>query len=100
MSLFKHLDELKEDEKQLFISAFKSGSNPVLIKSAFRLPPDVQVNIQDSVEKLLGTKIQIQYKLQPELISGIELTANGYKLTWSVSAYLDSLKKDFSVARK
>jgi F-type H+-transporting ATPase subunit b len=92
--LIKHLNELKEDEKLTFISAFKSGINPILVRSAFNLPPDLQRKIQDAIAALLGTSVQIQYSLQPELISGIELTSNGYKLAWSISAFLDSLEKD------
>jgi F-type H+-transporting ATPase subunit b len=29
----------------------------------------------------------------PELISGIELIAGGYKIAWSISEYLESVKK-------
>ena len=38
----------------------------------------------------------IEFKAAPEIIGGIELNANGYKLSWSISAYLDSLQNSLS----
>ena len=45
---------------------------------------------------ILGTESQFQFKTAPELISGIELSSNGYKLAWSISEYLNSLEKSIS----
>ncbi|WP_367754244.1 hypothetical protein [Flavobacterium sp. WC2430] len=89
----KHLKELKEEEKKQFRAVFKSGSSYILIKSAFDLTTALQAKIQKSVIEILGSEIQFQYKTIPELISGIELTANGYKLSWSISEYLKSLQR-------
>ena len=92
----KRLDELKEEERKPFIAAFKANSNPVLVRSAFNLPPKQQDEIKSSVNKILGTESQFQFKTAPELISGIELSSNGYKLAWSISEYLNSLEKSIS----
>lgn len=96
-SLFvKRINELKKDEKQQFIKAFKSESTPILIKSAFELPKQQQSEIHKAVTEMLGTETQFQFKTAPELISGIELTSNGYKVAWSISEYLDSLQKNIT----
>jgi F-type H+-transporting ATPase subunit b len=92
----KRLHDLKKEEKQQFIEAFKAGSNSILVQSAFDLPKKQQTDIQSAVNEILGTKTQFQFKNVPEIISGIELTSNGYKLAWSISAYLKSLQKDIS----
>jgi F-type H+-transporting ATPase subunit b len=92
----KRLNELTKEEKKQFIQAFKSGSNPVLVQSAFELPAKQQIEIKNSVDEILGTKTQFQFKTTPELISGIELTSNGYKLAWSISEYLSSIQKSIS----
>ena len=92
----KRLNELKDEEKKQFIAAFKDNSGPVLVRSAFDLPPKQQDEIKGSVNKILETESQFQFKTAPELISGIELSSNGYKLAWSISEYLNSLEKSIS----
>jgi F-type H+-transporting ATPase subunit b len=92
----KRLNELKGDEKKKFIETFKSGPGSVLVRSAFDLPEKQQAEIKKSVSEISGTETQFQFKTAPELISGIELTAKGYKLAWSISEYLNSLEKSIS----
>ncbi len=96
----KHIKALKKEEKQQFIAAFKSGSSPVLVQSAFDLPKKQQTEITSAVNEILGTETKFQFKTVPELISGIELTSNGYKLAWSISEYLNSLQKRISETMK
>ena len=98
----KRLKDLKKEEKEKFIDAFKTDSNKItaehsiLVQSAFNLPEKQQTDIKDAVNRTLDTKAQFQFKTSPELISGIELSSNGYKLAWSISEYLNSLQKNIS----
>lgn len=92
----RRLNELKEDEKKQFLEVFKSKSDPILVRSAFDLPTKQKTEIQNTISGILGTETQFQYKTVPELLSGIELTANGFKLAWSISEYLNSLEKSIS----
>lgn len=96
----KRLNELSEEEKQKFVEAFQSNSNAVIVRSAFDLPEKQQSEIKDAVNKILKTTPPFQFKTNPELISGIELTSNGYKLAWSVSEYLTSLEKSMPITKK
>ncbi len=92
----KRIEELTEEEKKKFIEAFKATSKPILIQSTFELPHKQQIEIKKSIQEILGAKTHFEFKTAPELISGIELMANGYKLAWSISEYLDSMEKDIS----
>ena len=67
-----------------------------MVRSAFDIPVKQQHDITKAVDAILGTKSPLQFKTAPGIISGIELTTNGYKLAWSFSEYLDSLEKNFS----
>ncbi|MEP7109778.1 MAG: hypothetical protein ABI760_17415 [Ferruginibacter sp.] len=96
----KHLKELKEDEKKQFNDAFKSNSNAILVRSAFELPAKQQGEINDAVNETLSAKAQLQFETSPDIISGIELSTNGYKLFWSFSAYLNSLEKNIAETMK
>ena len=94
----RRLKESKDEEKKRFIEAFKSSSNTILVQSAFESPPNQQNDISNAVNEILGTTTQLQFKTAPGLISGIQLSTNGYKLAWSISEYLTSLEK--SIASK
>jgi F-type H+-transporting ATPase subunit b len=94
------LKELKNEEKKKLVDAFKSGSDSILVQTAFDLPSKQQTEIKSSINEILGTKTQFQFKTVPKLISGIELTSNGYKLAWSISEYLSSIQKSISETMK
>jgi len=99
-TFIKKLKESKEEEKKRFIDAFQSNANTILIRSAFDLPAKQQQDIAQTVDAVLGTKSTLQFKTVPGIISGIELSTNGYKLAWSFSEYLDSLEKNISETMK
>ncbi len=96
----KRINELKKEEKKQFIDAFKSGSSPVLVQSAFDLPEKQQTDIKNAVNEILGSDTHFQFKTAPQIVSGIELSSNGYKLAWSISEYLKSLQKSISETMK
>ncbi len=96
----KRLSELNDEEKKKFIEAFKSNTNTILVRSAFELSAPQQTSINAVVNEVLATKSQLQFKTSPELISGIELTTNGYKLAWSFAEYLQSLQNNMAAATK
>lgn len=96
----QHLKELKDEEKKQFIDAFKSNSNAILVRSAFDLPAKQQGEIHDAVNVLLSADTHLQFKTTPDIISGIELSTNGYKLSWSFAEYLNSLEKSIAETMK
>jgi len=96
----KRLNDLKKEEKKKFIDTLKSDSKPILVQSAFDLPEKQQADIKSAVNDILGMNTQYQFKTTPELISGIEISSNGYKIAWSISAYLDSIQKSISETMK
>lgn len=99
-TFIKKLKESTDDEKKQFTDAFKSNANAILVRSAFELPPNQQSEIHDAVNIILSADAQVQFKTAPEIISGIELSTNGYKLSWSFSEYLNSLEKNISESMK
>ena len=96
----QHLAALKDDDKKQFIDAFKSNANAILVRSAFDLSAKQQGEINNEVNVLLSADAHLQFKTTPEIISGIELSTNGYKIAWSFSAYLNSLEKNIAETMK
>ena len=95
-TFIKRLHALNDDEKQQFITAFKSNANTILVRSAFDLPAKQQGEINDAVNIILSADAQLQFKTAPEIITGIELSTNGYKLAWSLKEYLKALQNNIA----
>ena len=66
------------------------------MRSAFDLPPAQQNAIENAVKETFAVETQIQFETAPELVSGIELSANGQKVAWSIADYLTTLEKSAS----
>jgi F-type H+-transporting ATPase subunit b len=73
--------------------ALKTASEPVRVRSAFDLPAAQRTTIQNALNETFSSDIPIRFETAPDLISGIELAANGHKVAWSIADYLASLEK-------
>lgn len=76
--------------KEAFAAALKV-SKDVMVRSAFVLSEDSKSQIAETLSGLFDTEITYEFHVVPELISGIELTSHGQKLSWSIDDYLDAL---------
>jgi F-type H+-transporting ATPase subunit b len=81
----KAKDELAE--------ALRTASDPALLRSAFDLPPPKRLVIETTLTELFAAKMPLRYETAPDLIGGIDLSANGRKVGWNIADYLSSLEK-------
>ncbi|BDI32106.1 ATP synthase subunit B [Capsulimonas corticalis] len=88
--------------KESLGAALKTSSSPVLIRSAFDLPAEGRATIQNALNETFSSDIPVRFETTPDLIGGVELTANGQKLAWSIADYLISLESRVGelIARK
>ena len=87
------LRELDGEAKECLAMALKTSSDPVLVRSAFDLPSEQRAAIQHALNETFSAEIRVRFETAPDVISGIELTANGRKVAWSIAGYLASLEK-------
>ncbi|WP_339905334.1 F0F1 ATP synthase subunit delta [Pseudomonas guineae] len=66
-------------------------SATALLRSAFDLPVAQQVAIQSALDDTFGQAIALTFETAPELVGGIEFSAQGQKLAWSIAGYLSEL---------
>jgi len=92
----KRLVELQKGDKRGFVEAFNENLNPIKITSAFALQEKQQIEIIDTVQYILGTESLFEFAVNPDLIGGIELSANGFKLAWNISEFINSFEKSVS----
>ncbi len=90
------LQTLDEETKSPLGDALKSTKEPALIRSAFELAEESRASIQNAINQTFAADIQLRFETAPDLISGIELTANGRKISWSIGDYLKSLEAGVS----
>jgi F-type H+-transporting ATPase subunit b len=92
-AFLRRLSELSSGERDGLQVAFKAASTAAIVRSTFRLPAAQRGAIEGVVKDVLAIETQVQFETAPDLVSGIELTANGHKIAWSIGDYLASLKK-------
>ena len=89
----RRLREMDGKAKASLSAALKAASEPALVRSAFDLPANERAVIQNAVNETFSADIHLRFETASDLISGIELTANGQKVAWSIADYLASLEK-------
>ena len=89
----RRLRELNGQAKNVLGEALKKNSEPVLIRSTFDLPEAQRAAIRNALNETFSAEIHIRFETSPDLVSGIELSANGQKVGWTIADYLASLEK-------
>ncbi len=89
----RRLREMDDKAKADLAEALESASDPALVRSAFELPAKQRTAIRNSLNETFSVNIDVRFETAPDLIGGIEFTANGQKVAWSIADYLMSLEK-------
>ena len=91
--VFLHrLQDMDGPSKERLGGALKTASAPALIRSAFDLPAEQRMAIQNALNETFSSNVPVRFETAPDLVGGIEMTANGRKLSWSIADYLVSLE--------
>ena len=91
----QRLRDLDEAEINSLASALKTRPNPVAVRTALDISPELRTATEASIKEIVGSQTKVTFESDPELISGIELSVNGHKIAWSVADYLSSIKEGF-----
>ena len=82
--------------KEQLASALQASTDGARVRSAFDLSAEQHAAIQTAMNETFSADVHIQFETVPEVISGIELSANGQKVAWSIADYLATLEKSAS----
>ena len=86
------LQALDNTAKTSLLAAI-SSVDALVVRSAFALSASQRTAIKQALDTCLITPVTIRFETAPELISGIELVANGWKIAWSIADYIASLEQ-------
>lgn len=87
------LQAMDEKERGRLAEALKNSAEPALIRSAFELPPEQRGVLRQTINVTFSADIPLRFETAPDIVSGIELSAGGQKVTWSIANYLNSLEQ-------
>lgn len=87
------LHELKGAARDDLAAALKPGATPTSVRSAFDLTADQRAAIESALNEVLASEVHLRFDTAPDVVSGIELRANGQKVAWSIADYLSSLQE-------
>lgn len=88
------LRALEPAAREQLTVALQAATEPALVRSAFALPAEQQAEIQRALNETVSADVPLRFDVVPALVSGIELTAPGQKLGWSIAQYLSTLEQN------
>lgn len=87
------LQAMNDEARGRLAEALKNSAEPALIRSAFEMPQEQRAVLQQAINVTCSADIHLRFETAPEIVSGIELSAGGQKVTWSIADYLTSLQQ-------
>ncbi|MBE3113050.1 MAG: hypothetical protein IMZ49_00320 [Actinobacteria bacterium] len=92
------LGKLSKEEKDDFIRFINKDERKIWVDSSFQLTGKKESEIRKILEKIVGDKVEINFKVSPKLICGIETRTEGKKISWNIENYLDGLEEKLKKA--
>jgi F-type H+-transporting ATPase subunit b len=89
----RRLREMDGKAKDALAAALRTSAEPALVRSAFDLGDKQRSAIQNALNETFSADVRVRFEIAPDTVCGIELTAAGQKVAWSIADYLASLKK-------
>ena len=91
------LKNLEESERETIKDFVKDSEQIIIVRSAFKVPEDVQQKIKDALASHAEADVRVQFEIVDDLISGMVMSAKNVEIAWSIAEYVDSLEADFSL---
>lgn len=85
--------QLDQEQQQRISQTLADSAATIHIASSFELPSKQRQHILDALQHQFGDNFQSDFQTTEDLICGLELRANGYKIAWNVETYLNSLEE-------
>lgn len=92
------LGKLSKEEKDDFIRFIDKDERKIWVDSSFKLNREKESEIRKILEEIIGDKVEINFKVSPKLICGIETRTEGKKISWNIENYLDGLEEQLKKA--
>jgi F-type H+-transporting ATPase subunit b len=89
----RRVHQLDGKAKETLGAAIWGSSEPVVVRSTFDMPSVERAAIQNALNETFSMEVRIRYETDTATLCGIELSANGQKVSWSIADYVGSLER-------
>jgi len=90
-TFIRRLHGLDSAAKAALGKALQASTGEALVRTAFDLPTEQREAIQAALDETFSMAMPLRFETSPDVVSGVELTASGQKVAWSIAEYLRSL---------
>ena len=96
-AFLERLQGLDGQDWHAIAEALHAAAQPLAVASAFDLPPQARQQLLEILQPHLGP-LDVRFATAPEVICGIEMKVDGYKLAWNLDHYLATLEDSVASA--
>jgi F-type H+-transporting ATPase subunit b len=90
----ERLHSLSDEERDRLRAIVEQSQETVQVRSAFEMPEDLRQQIRTTLDDMAADHPpDIAFVRSDDLLGGIELSANGQKISWSIRRYLTELEE-------
>jgi F-type H+-transporting ATPase subunit b len=89
----KKLQQLDAEAKSDFTGTSDTEQTEMSVRSAFDLPSPQRTALQDAINQAFSAQVKLTFETVPEVISGIEMTCSGRRISWSITGYLTLMEQ-------
>ena len=91
----RRLDDMSDQTRDEFKKSLNKSGNKLTIAATFQVSDQDKKKLESKIQDKLGD-VKVIYQTEEELILGLEMKADGRKVSWSVRGFLHSLEDDFN----
>jgi len=84
------LEDMDDEERKALKQAIESESGKAVARSGLDLGEDERTRLTQAVRERMGVDASLEFDRTDDVVAGIEISAGGRKLAWTVAQYLDA----------
>jgi F-type H+-transporting ATPase subunit b len=84
--------DLPRTEQEQFTHALRTAKSIVIVKSAFELDLEARASIRRAIETYRGATASIDFRINTDVVCGIELFVDGQKFVWTFADTLSAFE--------
>jgi F-type H+-transporting ATPase subunit b len=88
----QRIDGLKEEELKEMAGSGKDDRE-MRVLSGFEIPTNTKKKVTQTLHEKVDKKMEVVYEVDSDMMLGVELRIEGYKVAWSLGNYMDELEE-------
>lgn len=94
----ERLKDIDPDRRQNIMTSSQRKDNILTVNSSFVLPDTLRLKLSAALQKEFYEKASIKFQHTLDLILGIEVAADGYKVSWTAERFLEDIEEQVTKA--